>query len=421
MQEYTSRKLPPDISKAEESGSAARAPGVTRSALTSAIQNEINGFRSQRIDLPSVMAQRMNERFGVSMDGIKVFRDDGLKELGSPGYARGNEIHIAENQSASNESLMMHEATHVFQQGIGMVHGSGVIIDSSLERQADMPSFAGDYGGGFSMPASGEGPIQGAAFSNLLSKLSTLPVIGKLLRKMGLSHQEPGTADDRGHDLIMMDAVRDANTHIARERAYTQGRLNNLENGNYENDMAMGVDRNQVTNPDYTYTPGSTNVGILNSIKFALRFQSAEERAGKGINSSDFVQNSHFGNLQFLHNMTSANDDGILDSRDKAEKYFRFAYGISANESVGKNSVDDQNVLNLDSQVGDLVGTRFENLGFQDINDLHTGDMKKAMKARDDAELKYKQSGDMSDLVKQTIAEAKLSGMKKFAQGDFND
>ena len=83
--------------------------------------------------------------------GIKVFRDRGLEDMGQRAYARGNEIHIAGNESAYDERLMLHEATHVVQQGAGLVHGGGVLQDSGFEAQAN----AASYSGAVAIPTSG--------------------------------------------------------------------------------------------------------------------------------------------------------------------------------------------------------------------------------------------------------------------------
>ncbi|GHU58527.1 hypothetical protein FACS1894133_3450 [Clostridia bacterium] len=108
----------------------------------------------------------MQARFGVSMSGLKVFRDSGLEDMGQRAYARGNEIHIAGNESVSNERLMLHEATHVVQQGTGAVRGGGLMRDSGLEAQANSSSAMASYTSDFAMPTSGDGPIQGWDFWN---------------------------------------------------------------------------------------------------------------------------------------------------------------------------------------------------------------------------------------------------------------
>jgi hypothetical protein len=153
MQTYTTRKQEKSASKKEQ---ATQTPA--RGVANSDILRLLGEVPSQKIDLPSIMAQRMYERFGIEMKGLNVYRDSGLEDMGQRAYARGNEIHIAGNESASDEKLMLHEATHVVQQGAGIANGSGILQDSGLEAQANATSYTGD----FAMPTSGDGPVQGA-------------------------------------------------------------------------------------------------------------------------------------------------------------------------------------------------------------------------------------------------------------------
>ena len=140
--------------------------GSARPSSHSDILGTLSNIPSRQIDLPSIMAQRMHERFGVPFDGgkVKVFRDSGLEDLGQRGYARGNEIHIAGNESAYDEKLMLHEATHVVQQGAGLARGGGILQDRGLETQANAPSYMGSV----SLPTSG----------GRLAEASSMPVQG---------------------------------------------------------------------------------------------------------------------------------------------------------------------------------------------------------------------------------------------------
>lgn len=112
------------------------------------------------------LQNRLNNKFGADMHGIRIFEDDQLHEdFGQRAYAKGNEIHISNGEyspdTPSGLELIMHEAGHVIQQGSGMVHSHGITENPALEAQADRGFIAPSS---FSMPTvSDSSPIQGWA------------------------------------------------------------------------------------------------------------------------------------------------------------------------------------------------------------------------------------------------------------------
>lgn len=118
--------------------------------------------------LSQEMNERMSQHFGVSLSGVKVFENENLNQLGETAFAHGNEIHVAKGQyapgTAQGQALLMHEAAHVVQQGMGLAHSAGE-ESAALEAQAQSVQ-AGDSMGnisGFSMPvATSSAPIQGS-------------------------------------------------------------------------------------------------------------------------------------------------------------------------------------------------------------------------------------------------------------------
>ena len=142
--------------------------GISNSALADAMTT----LNSHRVDLDEIMHQKLEERFGVPMTGMKVFRDEGLQDVGAHGYAKGNEIHIATEdyniQSESGQELLFHEAGHVVQQGSGIARGDSLLYDTGLETQADAAFAAPES---FSMPGSATGPVQGGLFDWVKKKL----------------------------------------------------------------------------------------------------------------------------------------------------------------------------------------------------------------------------------------------------------
>jgi len=136
------------------------------------IAEAMTGVQSRRVDLGEAMQSRLEDRFGVSMAGLKVFKDTGLNDVGAHAYAKGNEIHIADRDfnlnTESGQNLLFHEAGHVVQQGAGLASGGGLLYNAGLEAQAST-AFAAP--GGFTMPTSAAGPIQGGLFGWLKKKL----------------------------------------------------------------------------------------------------------------------------------------------------------------------------------------------------------------------------------------------------------
>ena len=116
--------------------------------------------------LSQQMNEKMSQHFGVSMNGLKVFENENLNQLGETAFAHGNEIHVAKGQfapgTAHGQEVLMHEAAHVVQQGMGMAHDTGT-ESAALEAQAQAVQAGGSMGNisGFSMPtATAAAPVQ---------------------------------------------------------------------------------------------------------------------------------------------------------------------------------------------------------------------------------------------------------------------
>lgn len=126
--------------------------------------------------LSQEMHEKMSQHFGVSLSGVKVFENENLNQLGETAFAHGNEIHVAKGQyapgTAHGQEVLMHEAAHVVQQGMGLAHDTGS-ESAALEAQAQSVQAGGSMGSisGFSMPAAtASAPVQGFG-RRLLKKL----------------------------------------------------------------------------------------------------------------------------------------------------------------------------------------------------------------------------------------------------------
>ena len=150
------------------------------------------------------LQNRLNNKFGADMHGIRIFEDDQLHEdFGQRAYAKGNEIHISNGEyspdTPSGLELIMHEAGHVIQQGSGMVHSHGITENPALEAQADRGFIAPSS---FSMPTvSDSSPIQGWApwdkFKKWLSRKNSAepPAIAEATEKAADVPQAAETAE----------------------------------------------------------------------------------------------------------------------------------------------------------------------------------------------------------------------------------
>lgn len=115
--------------------------------------------RSRPMALTPYVLQKAEERYQTSLAGIKAYEDTGLLDSGYNGYAQGNEIHIDDSLAPTKrEEVLMHEIGHVVQCGSGMVHGSGLLDNPELEKQADQGFIAPPN---FSIPTTNCGPILG--------------------------------------------------------------------------------------------------------------------------------------------------------------------------------------------------------------------------------------------------------------------
>ena len=130
------------------------------------LRSGLSALHSRPTALSEELGSKIRERCGIDPGAVKVFRDDGLRELGQTAYAKGAEIHLASGVSTMGEAgerVILHEAAHLAQQGS---HGvSGMINDSpALEQQADRVAAGEVMQGSFSLPVNSEtAPIQGWA------------------------------------------------------------------------------------------------------------------------------------------------------------------------------------------------------------------------------------------------------------------
>ncbi len=140
-----------------------RSNQLTEKYMHSSAADDLAALPHTERTVTNELGDKLRERFGTDMTGVRIFEDEGLKEqFNQRAYAKGNEIHINKGEfspnTSSGEELLMHEAGHVIQQGSGMVSSSGIVESPSLESGADNISAPAN----FTMPtADGNSAIQG--------------------------------------------------------------------------------------------------------------------------------------------------------------------------------------------------------------------------------------------------------------------
>ena len=136
--------------------------------MGNAVSQTLYQLNRRPVPMSEELHNEISKRCGISADGIKLFRDKGLSKFGEKAYARGNEIHIADNvpsaETEQGQKIVLHEAAHIVQQGLNRVSGSGINMDSSLEAQANAVAEGSQTMNAvnFSMPAASlNSPVQG--------------------------------------------------------------------------------------------------------------------------------------------------------------------------------------------------------------------------------------------------------------------
>lgn len=130
------------------------------------LRSGLASLHSRPTALSGELGAKIRERCGIDPSAVKVFRDDGLGDLGQKAYAKGSEIHLASGVSTSGEAgerVILHEAAHIAQQGNRSV--TGLVNDNpDLEQQADRVAAGEVMQGNASVPMNSESaPIQGWA------------------------------------------------------------------------------------------------------------------------------------------------------------------------------------------------------------------------------------------------------------------
>ncbi|MCH4191650.1 MAG: DUF4157 domain-containing protein [Butyrivibrio sp.] len=104
----------------------------------SAIRSKLGASKK----IPEELRSGMEYSFRTDFSDVKLYESPIVGKSGAEAATSGREIAFAPgNMDFSTEKgkkMLGHELSHVVSQSKGEVHGSGVVNDPSLERQADL-------------------------------------------------------------------------------------------------------------------------------------------------------------------------------------------------------------------------------------------------------------------------------------------
>jgi hypothetical protein len=118
-QHYGNRQVQRLVSQAQRSASSGPGGGPLESELISRIQSE----RSSGQPMDTTVRREVEGTLGQDLSAVRVHSGASAAELssqmGAKAFTTGRDIFLGEGASASDTSLMTHEATHTIQQGMG--------------------------------------------------------------------------------------------------------------------------------------------------------------------------------------------------------------------------------------------------------------------------------------------------------------
>ena len=150
-----------------------------------------------RVDMPTVMREKMEDSFGMDLSGVKLYENRAVAEAGAEAVAQGSKIAFAPGKldfsSLRGQELLGHELSHVASQARGEVKGSGFLNDSALEARADRDGLMAARG--MSVTAGYGGAS--AALSNASAASAAGPMQAKSGRKPVNENAAPGVGEKK--------------------------------------------------------------------------------------------------------------------------------------------------------------------------------------------------------------------------------
>jgi hypothetical protein len=147
-QHYGNRQVQRLVSQTQRSASSGAEGGPLESELISRIQSE----RSNGQPMDTSVRRQVEGSLGQDLSAVRVHSGDTAAELssqmGAKAFTTGRDIFLGEGASATDTSLMTHEATHTIQQGMGEAAPSSIgAADTEHEHAAEHNAAHGAEGG----------------------------------------------------------------------------------------------------------------------------------------------------------------------------------------------------------------------------------------------------------------------------------
>jgi len=165
-----------------------------------------------RVDMPTVMREKMEDSFGMDLSGVKLYENRAVADAGAEAVAQGSKIAFAPGKldfsSLHGQELLGHELSHVASQARGEVKGSGLVNDSALEARADREGARAARGMSVSKGFGGAS----AALSNASAASAAGPMQAKSGRKKTADENAaPGVGQKEKNRPITQQFVYDGN------------------------------------------------------------------------------------------------------------------------------------------------------------------------------------------------------------------
>jgi len=137
-QHFGNRQVQRLVSQAQRSSSAGPEGGPLESELISRIQSE----RSNGAPMDTSVRREIEGSLGADLSPVRVHSGETAADLssqmGAKAFTTGRDIFLGEGASASDTSLLKHEATHTIQQGMSEDAPSSIgAADTAHEKEAE--------------------------------------------------------------------------------------------------------------------------------------------------------------------------------------------------------------------------------------------------------------------------------------------
>lgn len=290
----------------------------------------LNYHSGTKKELSSSLKNKLEIHFGYSMNNLEIRESNDVNAIDAKAYASGNVVHFKpgmfNQDTVEGKKMIGHEIAHVLQQSKGIGNIGGMNLDHNLETSADRhgDAIAGmnDVGetprslNAIPTAQSEFAPVQGWGVGGIAAWLLN-SVLGRHKKKNGVDSD----ANYVGvHELLTAKAAKKAGAALRNEG--NDDAAKELEDKQAQESLRAGARWNDV----------SYNGNVLFALKYKLQ-------------NSAFLNQSHHGDLQFLHSMDTTNGNTEENAR-KIRRWGQFANDTFRNDSIGEEgNFQDQNIF----------------------------------------------------------------------------